>query len=343
MELLTPEAREKATAMGDRVCCYCPKTGAIRYESAKWESVRSDSHQVVAKAGSDLHVQGSPARVCGDGDAVFGSGASAALDLSGSLQRMVAHLETYLGCSLPPASCWGITRCDVTGNLKLASLAEVRVALSILRGVEGGRYKVNAQQGDTVYWNRGSKLRAGKAYAKGPHLRKMQRAPDYSGRMYTDDELKSSECLLRLELTLAREWFSRHPWKLVTAEMLREQWNEYFLKMIGGAEIVNDSDVQEKIVEAAKCIAIATDKKTGEIRFGTELMGRSAFGCWCIIRAEGWEKARDIFHNNKTWYRHLQIIRAAGLADADISAGRVVQLRRRILEVNQVNSWAEAA
>jgi II/X family phage/plasmid replication protein len=328
---MTPEITEKGRALGDRVCCYCPKTGDVRYESSKWDSVRSDSHQVVAKCDGQLWVQGSPARVSGDGDSVFGCGAAAALDVSGALQRMVDFLAAHLGVALLPAHFWVVSRVDVTGNFLLGSLAEVRQALSILRNVEGGRYRISSQAGDTCYWSQTSKLRKGKAYAKGPHLRYLQtKAKTYNGRTYSEHELQFADRLLRLELTLGREWFARNDWRSVTAEQLTAEWQSYFFRMIGGSEISGDCDMRQRIIEAAKALG----KSEGR--------GRAAFGCWTMIKAEGWEKARDCFAS-RTWYQHLQILHAAGLADADISAGRVVQLRRRIIEAQQVHSWADAA
>jgi len=76
---------------------------------------------------------------------VFGSGPSAALDLPGSLRRMIFHLSTVVGIPIPCAiESWNVSRIDVTGNLLLPSLASVRQALSILRNVEGGRYRVSS-------------------------------------------------------------------------------------------------------------------------------------------------------------------------------------------------------
>ncbi|NLC21164.1 MAG: hypothetical protein GX771_04540, partial [Halomonadaceae bacterium] len=170
LELLSDDARAAALALGDRIQRYDPVTGDVVWTTAAWDSIRSDSHQLAAKAGCDLWVQGSPGRIIGDGDTVFSSGAAAALDLRGCVDRMRQFLAARLGAELPPAEVWIVSRIDVTGNVQLQSLAEVRQALSILRDVEGGRYRVSQQAGDTVYWSHSSKHRSGKAYAKGPHL-----------------------------------------------------------------------------------------------------------------------------------------------------------------------------
>lgn len=325
LDQLSAEAREAALQLGDRVCCYCPKTGDIRYESARWESVRSDSHQIAVKAGTDFWMQGSPARVIGDGDAVFGAGAAAALDIAGCVDRMRLFVANQIGAVLP-ASGWIVSRVDVTGNLQLGSLAEVRQALAILRGVEGGRYRVSQQAGDTVYWSHLSKLRSGKAYAKGPHLSYLMKSPKYNGRVYQSDEIAKADRLLRLELKLGREWFARNPWNDVTADRLRHEWSDYFERMIGGSEMDADCDLQQRVIAAAP----------------SEGQGRAAYGCWVMIQREGWERARE-FYSKPTWYRHLKILRAAGLRDADISVGQVVPLRRRIIEARAVSSWSDLA
>lgn len=321
-ELLSPVAREAARSLGDRVVCYCPKTGDVRYESPTWESIRSDSHQITSRYTSDLWVQGSPARCFGDGDAVFGAGGASALDLRDCTRRMVEFLGARLGVELPDADRWIVSRIDVTANLQLASLPEVRQALTILRDIEGGRYRVSQTAGDTVYWSNLSKMRGGKAYAKGPHLAKLMKNPKYTGRMYSPEEIAAANCLLRLELKLAREWFARHDWLELTPAIIRAEWESYFGRMIGGAEMPNDNDLKKRVISAAK----------------TEGQGRAAYGCWLMIQSEGWERAREMF-SKPTWYRHLKILRSAGLRDADISAGRVVPLRRRILEAQMVTSW----
>lgn len=327
LEHLSPEARIAALELGDRVCCYCPKTGLVRYECHRWESVRSDSHQISVRAGTDLWIQGSPARIIGDGCAVFGSGASAALDLIGCVERMANFVAGQLGVTLPPITApWLVSRVDVTGNLALGSLAEVRSSLSVLRNVEGGRYRVSQQAGDTVYWSHLSKLRSGKAYAKGPHLRYLMKSPKYEGHRYSGDIINLADNLLRLELKLGREWFARNPWKSATPAALTAEWNNYFLRMIGGVEVETDSDLQQRVIEAAK----------------TEGQGRAAYGCWMMIQNEGWERARDFF-TKTTWYRNLKILRAAGLGDADISAGQIVPLRRRVMEARLITNWSQLA
>ncbi len=318
-------------SFSDRILRYNPTSGEQVWETAAWESIRSDSHQLSFRIGSDaLWVQGSPARVMGDGDAVFGSGASSELNLIGCIDRMSAY--AFQQFDIEPrahATDWIVSRIDVTGNLLLDSLEDVRDALRILRDVEGGRYRVSQQAGDTVYWSHRSRIRSGKAYAKGPHLTyQMKKNRKYEGREYQIGEIELASRLLRLELSLKsqllREDRLGKPWYELTSGDLYEQWNDYFGRMIGDSEMKNDADLKQKIIEAAP----------------TEGQGKAAYGCWTLIKSEGWERAKEMCAK-RTWYRNLKILRAAGLADADFSAGRVVEFRRRILDSALVESWEE--
>lgn len=309
----------------DRIVRFCPKTGDVRYETCAWESIRSDSHQISFQVGSsDLRVQGSPARVCGDGDAVFGQGASSRLDLKGCIKFMVLYASKTLNVIFPSSANYTVTRVDVTGNLLLGSLLEVRDALRILRNCEGGRYRVSQQAGDSVYWSHLSRLRSGKAYAKGPHLEYLTNSSKYSGRIYTPHELFLSKNLLRLELKLGREFLARNDWQIMDENFFKTQWNEYFDRMIGDSEMKTDGDLKQRIYMIAP----------------TEGKAKAAYGCWLLIKAEGWERAREFFPDT-SWYRHLKILRAAGCGDADLSSGQIVPIRRKIIEAKLVTSWDE--
>lgn len=324
LEGLSEQVRQAVSLIGDRIIRFNPATGEQRWETSAWDSIRSDTHQVVVRVGSDLWMQGSPARVCGDGDAVFGSGPSAALDLLGCVDAMRRFLAGQLGVVLPPADRWIVTRVDITGNLLFADLRTVRDALRLLRDVEGGRYRVSAQAGDTVYWSARSKLRAGKAYAKGPHLRHLMRQRGYDGRQYTPQEIAAADRLLRLELRLGREFWSRNRWQDFTAEQLRLQWSEYFRRMAGDTAVTDDRDLMQRVIASAP----------------SEGQGKAAYGCWCLIQREGWERAREMY-SRSTWYRHLRILRAAGLRDGDISSGRVIPMRLRVIDAALVTSWEQ--
>lgn len=313
--------------LGDRLRRYNAQTGEVVYELQAWDSIRSDSHQLAYRVSSDsLQMQGSPARVIGDGDAVFGAGPSRALDLVGCVERMRETLAMAIGVVLPPGERWKVTRVDITANLLLPNLADVRAALAVLRNCEGGRYRVSQQAGDTAYWSHRSRLRSGKAYAKGPHLRYQMKQPNHSGRRYDDDELAAAERLLRLELSLRAQWWRERagkPWTQITASELREQWGKFFERMMGETE-VTEMTIEQRVYASAE----------------TEGQAKAAIGCWALIKAYGWEKARAMTTRSK-WYKDLKVLRAAGLSDADLSAGNVVPFRRPLIQCQQVESWDE--
>lgn len=316
---------------GDRIVRYCTRTGEVRWESGAWESVRSDSHQIAMQyTGVSLRIQGSPARVMGDGDAVFGAG-DAGRDLWACVRAMLVHVARVLRIvHMPDAHLWKVTRVDVTFNYVLSSLPDVRIALRELRGTEGGRYRVSQTAGDTVYWSHLSRLRAGKAYAKGPHLRYLMDKAGHTGRVYTPEELELADKLLRLELRLGSQWWrERGPkvWWMVSWDALTEQHGEFFGRMVGEGIDMGSVDFVEMCEKAAMKIGESAGR------------GRSAARTWAVINSTGWEAAKASMPK-ATWYKHLKIIRAAGLGDADISAGRVVSLRRQVI-MRPVTSWSE--
>ncbi len=332
----------RLSTMTDRVMRYCPRTQEIRWETMAWDSIRSDSHQLAFRVGSDaLHIQGSPARCCGDGDTVFGSGPSSSLDLKGCVTRMARFISGQIETELPiEPQYWEISRIDITANLLLDSLEDVRMALSILRSCEGGRYRVSQQAGDTVYWSHRSRIRSGKAYAKGPHIVYMQKQREYTGRKYDDKEIQLINRLLRLELKLGSQYLrERSPkWYNITPQWLENQWRGYFERMIGDADMKTDNQIKERIYQAAETLLPEINKSRKNPIKSSEGMAKSAYGCWLLIQSEGWEKAREAF-SKTTWYRHLRILRLAGLGDADISMGQVVPIRRRIFEAQIVHDF----
>lgn len=337
-ESMTPEIRDSLTKVGDRVMRYCPVTSEVRWESSAWDSVRSDSHQIACRVGSDAFwLQGSPARVCGSGDAVFGEGASSSLDLPGCLVTMVDFLSAQLLQPLPrDPSLWIVSRIDITQNLLLDDLPAVRVALRYLRECEGGRYRVSQQAGDTVYWSHRSRLRSGKAYAKGPHLEYMMKKPDYTGREYSAIELQQASRLLRMEMKLGAQYFRERlslKWYDLSPDDLRAEWSGYFGRMIGEATMKTDGDVKGRVLEAARRIVQAKNpERSGEGQ------GKAAYAMWLLIQAEGWQAARETTPKT-SWYRNIKILHAAGLGDMDISAGKVIPFRQKIIECQQVNTW----
>lgn len=316
----------RLSTWGDRILRYNPLTGRTLWEVAAWDSVRSDSHQLALKfSGSALMVQGSPARCMGDGCTVFGVGDDSR-DVQACVRAMLDHVQRVLCIHpMPMFKLWRVTRIDVTCNFALPSLAGVRVALSELRNVEGGRYRVSQQAGDTVYWSHLSRLRSGKAYAKGAHLRYLLKQDTYKGVRYTETDILLADRLLRMELSLRREFFRRNvSWWAMSWQFLFDQHSQYFARMVGsdGVEVTDMAFLKQiESVSESKGQAAAVART------------------WSMIHLLGWQAARESMAP-RTWYRHLSVLRAAGLGDADISAGRVVSLRRRLI-LQPVSSWEE--
>lgn len=315
--------------------------GSLQWEISAWDTVRSDSHQIAFQVNANhIRIQGSPARIIGDGDNVFSAGASAALDLVGCWRRMVSFVSQHTGLPLPDDyTLYTVTRVDVTENLWVGSLPLVRQALAILRECEGGRYRVSQQAGDSVYWSHRSRLRSGKAYAKGAEIaQKVIKAAKsklaQAVREYTIEEISLASGLLRLELKLGAQFWRERvhlKWYAFKSEDLKSEWETYFSRMIGGAEIMKTEDIYDRLLKSVDI------DKNGKPKEG---QAKAAYQLWLLIKNEGWQKARD-FTTKRTWYRNLSLLRKAGLSDADISTGNIVLLRKRIIEAQPVTSWAE--
>lgn len=336
------DALRQYTSTQDRIV-RISGNGELQWETIAWESIRSDSHQLALQVtGHYIRIQGSPARVIGDGDNVFSSGASAASDVRGCFERMVSFIVQHTGIPLPLSPhLWKLTKLDVTKNLHLGSLPVVRQALSILRDCEGGRYKVSSPEGDTVYWSKRSRFRKGKAYAKGAEIMhkvsafKKQRF-DTLPRLYDLTEMSLAAGLLRLELTLGAQFWGEYAdqgfnWFEVSPAFLDSQWDSYFSRMIGGADMPLETDVYQRLLE------VVDKKPDGTPKDG---LAKAAHSLWLLIQDRGWETARNNT-SKTTWYRNLKFLHAAGLSDADISKGKIVPIRREILKATPVHSWSE--
>lgn len=322
---------------GDRVMRISVSTGDVLWSVAAWDSVRSDSHQISFLASeSSLRIQGSPARVLGCGDTVFGFG-SVSRDIAMCARAMIDYIAVRLNLpSFPPLSAFSCSRIDVTGNYDLGSLANVRVALAELRGTEGGRYRVSQTAGDTVYWSHKSKRRAAKAYSKGPHLRYLRNQSTYSGCDYSASDLLLADRLLRLEMRLGSKYFHdlralRINWYDLDWSHWLSEFNAYFDRMIGDVEVPDMANLVNALCKLPD--------PTKRSQFMSESMALSVYKTWACIQTVGWQAARDMT-SKATWYRHIQQLRALGFSDSDISAGRVTSFRRRVT-MQPVSTWSD--
>lgn len=318
---IDPEAVAVLRGRTGRVIKISPE-GAIEWETVSRESIRSDSHQVTVAMGGELSICGSPARVM-QANNVFGSG-----DPIECARAMLAFVRRTCQIPLPDFEEWRCTRMDVTCNYDMGSAAQVREALLALRHAEGGRYQLRTSS-ESVYWSVRSQLRSGKAYHKGPHLEYQQRK---GLAAVTDDEIHAAQRLLRLELSLKSQWWrerSEQKWYRYSEAELEQEHEAYFAPLIGGAEVTEMCDMQ------ARCERASVDLGYSE---GS---GKAAYLYWLMIQQVGFETARGLT-SRRTHYRHVKVMREAGLSFSDFQARRVVALRRRALVLAQpVRAWSD--
>lgn len=321
---------ERVRAALDRVMC-CDCHGEIKWESRKLDidALRSDSTGLFWMVQGDgkqefLTIGASPASL-EHGVNVFGS-----CDLQHCAAVLIREASKQLQAILPPASKWQCRRIDVTGNFRLPDAASVKQALRQLCLADGGRRKATNKQkgGDSVYWNPSSDLSKGKAYHKGPHLAHLDR----KGAIEISPELiELADRLLRLEHTRGARWFRRlaedgRNWFDLSTTDLEGLFTEFFGRVVDGVE-VKEMDRHELVSRIAQCSGI------------TQGRAEAAFATYRNIRADGFEVARD-YIPKATWYRHLKYLRSAGISDADLQQGNVVQFRPvRIVLAEPVRSW----
>ena len=317
--LLDPCTVMKLTGKQDRIMRISPD-GEIKWVMPCRTNIRSDSHQVTVRIGSHLDIQGSPARTKGTRDNIFGEA-----DPVNAFLDVVRFLTDVIEVPLPydPRS-WKLTRMDVTGNFDLGSLANVRQALNYLRHVEGGRYQVKTEA-ETVYWSKSSRLRAGKAYAKGSHMRYLVNKGHVD---LTQDQLSLVDRLLRLELRLgAQFWRERtnHRWYQWSSEQLYEQFVEYFGQFIGKVEVVEVDKLLDQLMKVAP----------------TPGMAKAAYRTWSLIRSDGLEKARELT-GKSAWYRHKRLLQQCGVSWADFHHRALVPFRRKTIVLSDpIRSWED--
>jgi II/X family phage/plasmid replication protein len=310
--------REELRAKSARICRIEP-TGEIAWEIPARERLRSDTHSLTVRVGSDIELSGSPARL-GQTNNVFGSG-----DVLDCFNRMVAWASECLSLNLPfSAFLWRCTRVDVTHNYDLGSAANVRQALNYLRHAEGGRYQVKTAA-ETVYWSPRSRLRAGKAYDKGSHVR-YQVAKGQAE--LTEAQLTLCDCVLRLELRLGGQFWRERAnkrWYSWTEIEFDKVHAEYFEQFIGDVEIMETDDILERLKEVAS----------------TEGQALAAYRTWALIEKLGLESVRSLTPAS-TFRRHKRLLNQVGLSWADFQARNVVPFRRKMIVLGEpVRSWEE--
>ena len=322
-EDLDPETRSILAHKVGRVICVDAQ-GTVEWEAPKRETVRSDSHRVTIELGTDLRIYGSPARA-DSGENVFGSD-----DIVLCASKLVDCVQAAHKCRLPPVRSFRVSRVDYTENYHLGDLANVKAALGHLRYADGGRYLAE-NVGDSVYWNKRSTYRSGKAYDKGTH---MKRQVSLGRAELTSEQLKLLAGTLRLELTLRRHFFSKQlkkPWHRLTPEDLRAEHDRFFMDLIGDIEVKDLSQLEQSCIDAAERLGISKGR------------GQAAYLSYCVISSTGFEQWKHRTPRS-TYFTHKRILLEAGLSWADLACGKVVPFRRRRIELGEpVRNWSQLA
>jgi hypothetical protein len=73
----------------------------------------------------------------------------------------------------------------------------------------------------------------------------------------------------------------------------------------------------------------------------TKGQAQAAHRTWALIKSCGWSLTKESMPR-ATYFRHLNLLRLAGLSDADLCAGNVLPFaRREVVIANPVTSWEE--
>lgn len=291
------------------------------------DKLRSDSEglfwSITADADSQLYLSigASPSSIEFDGMNVFGS-----LDVEHCACVLLRCASMALAAVLPHWSKWQCRRMDITANYDMGSAAQVKQALRLLLSTDAPRRRTNSDKrgGDSVYWNPTSDLQAGKAYHKGAHLRMMQRK---GAILLSEETLQLADNLIRLELKLGARWFRRlnSNWQSLQPEQLCAFHQKFFAALIGSSD-VEVSDMG-KLLEELEKVAPSP---------GQALAAHRTFA---LIKTIGYTQNQESVPGS-TFRRHCKYLRAAGLSSADLCAGKVLELRKRSLVIEQpVLSW----
>jgi II/X family phage/plasmid replication protein len=237
---------------------------------------------------------------------------------------MICFFERHTGILLNhDLSLWRCTRADITFNYDLGGQIAVNQALEYLKYANTRGSNVE-RKNTTVFWNKSSSLRSGKAYNKYEHAKKAMKA---GKAFYTPEELELAKRILRMELKLGRHWFQRQdkPWHELTAEDLANEHADFFGDAVGALEVPTMDTLFDKLCEVAP----------------TEGQARGAFNTYCRIKELGIKTVQNTMPK-RTFYRHRKFLLDAGLSKADITAGRILEFRRKTIVLGKpVQSWDE--
>ena len=145
----------------------------------------------------------------------------------------------------------------------------------------------------------------------------------------SEENLTLADNLLRLELKLGARWFRRldADWRELSEKSLIEIHHKFFSSLIGDSDI-EVTDMQNLLTELEK---VAPSK-------GRALAAHRTFA---LIKVIGYTQTKYSMRSS-TFYEHCQYLRLAGLSSADLCAGKILELRKRSLVLQEpVFSWDE--
>lgn len=291
------------------------------------DSLRSDSAGIfwqIQNTGKGLFlvIGASPASLEFNNN-VFGSD-----DIRYCSNLLVSTAEKHLSMIMPPPSAWQCRRIDVTENYLLDDNSQVKQALRELRLGDGSRQKaINLKQSDSVYWGHGSDYIMGKAYDKGAQVEYLEKNSKRNGKpsIFNEKTLNLLKRLLRLELSLKRQWFETHTqdYLSITPEQLRDLHSKYFGQYIGKLEVTDMTNLLENLYKVAPSKGYAL----------------AAHRTWALIKSIGFEQTKASMPE-RTFYKHTQILKLAGLSMADLQSARILQFRKQLIVISEpIRSW----
>lgn len=263
---------------------------------------------------------------------VFGS-----MDILDAARVVIRKAEELFCESLPSACEWQCQRVDVTANYVLPDARSVKLALRQLATSDDARRKAGqkSKAGDSVYWTATSEVKRGKAYHKGPQLEHLVRKKR-GVELYCDAErIALAQHLLRFELTLASGYFrklrySEREWYTLTPDELSKEFSSYFQHLVATVEVTNMG--RDELV---RLISSSNDCSEGQ--------AIAAFTTYLNIKAHGFDSTRDAM-SRASWYRHLKMLKACGISEAELRNGKVKSFQPvRLLIAHPVASWEELA
>lgn len=255
---------------------------------------------------SMIELSGSPAYSSGYKHNVFGP----RLALDAANAHLTAASDALQCDVMGDSSQWAMSRIDVTANFDMGSPENARAALGALRLSNAPRRRQTSPTDEVLRWGTSQWL-SGTAYIKGTDpVMKLGFKTGLLSKQFID----YAQTLLRLELRIGRGFIARQNilWDSVTENELGKFYDDYWNVLVGDAEVFDMKDIFPALSLVAP----------------SEAQARAAFRTFLLINQVGESVIRESLPR-RTWYRHVSILRAAGLSWTDISVGQITPLRRK--------------